>query len=113
MNRIARRATACAITLAALGAAACGADEPNRSRVAAAKCSLPVAEKAGFPQDSLPSTENVEVEALKDGRYRVTGRSVTVGEGTRAVDFTCEVAPDDTDKLRGFKITRLEVTPIN
>jgi hypothetical protein len=61
----------------------------------------------------MPSTENVEVEALKEGRYRVTGRSAIVGETTRAVEFTCEVMPDDSDKLRGFKVTLLEVTPTN
>lgn len=96
----------------ALSLAGCGEGSGNRSAVAAAKCALPVAVKAGFPDDSVPQTDGVEVKDLHHGRYRVTGRSTLVGDTTRAVDFVCEVAPDDTDKLRGFKVTHLEVTRI-
>lgn len=113
LSRSARSACAVVLVLgAASGLAACGADREDRAAVAAAKCSLPVAEKAGFPQDALPQKEAVDVETLTDGRYRVTGRSTILSEVTNAVGFLCEVAPDRSDKLRGFKVTRLEVTPI-
>ena len=101
-----------ALLCTALSLTACGDDSIDRSAVAAAKCALPVAQKAGFPDDTSPQTDGVEVEDLKKGRYRVTGRSIIVGDETRAVDFVCDVAPDDSDKLRGFKVTHLEVTPV-
>jgi hypothetical protein len=97
----------------AVGLACCASNDEDRAAIAAAKCSLPVSEKAGFPENSLPQYEANDVEDLKEGRYRVTGRSTVVGEVTKAVEFVCEVAPDDSDKLRGFKVTRLDVTPLN
>lgn len=100
------------LTCTTLNLVGCADGGGNRSAVAAAKCAVPVAEKAGFPDDALPRTDGVQVEDLKQGRYRVTGRSTIVGDVTQSVDFTCEVAPDDKDKLRGFKVTHLEVTPI-
>lgn len=110
----ARALSAIAVLLgAAVGLASCTSKDEDRAAIAAAKCSVPVSEKAGFPEDALPQYEAREVEDLKAGRYRVTGRSALVGEVTKAVDFVCEVDPDDSDKLRGFKVTRLEVTPVN
>ncbi|WP_433319753.1 hypothetical protein [Micromonospora chersina] len=79
--------------------------------MASAKCALPVAQKAGFPEGSSPRREGIEVEDLGKGSYRLTGRSVLVGQQTSSVGFVCEVAPDASDKLRGFKVTRLDVTP--
>ncbi|HEX2894293.1 MAG TPA: hypothetical protein VHO29_09870 [Marmoricola sp.] len=114
LGRTAHSACAAVLVLvAAAGLAACGSDKEDRTAVAAAKCSMPVSEKAGFPEDSSPQNEAVEVEDLTDGRYRVRGRSSVVGEVTKAVDFVCEVAPDTSDKLRGFKVTRLDVMPID
>jgi hypothetical protein len=80
----------------------------DRAAVAAAKCALPVAQEAGFPADSSPQQEAVEVKTLGQGGFRVTGRSARAGQ---AVSVVCEVAPDSSDKLRGFKVTHLEVTP--
>ena len=90
--------------------AGCSTDE--RGAVASAKCSLPAAEKAGF--DGWFEKRDATVTDLGEGRYRVTG--VVVGppdEGARSADFVCEVAPDPSDRLRGFKVTHLEVTPLN
>lgn len=98
---------------AAAGLAACSSDKEDRAAIAAAKCSLPVAEQAGFSKDSPHQNVGLAVKDLSGGRYRVTGRSSIVGEMTKAVDFVCEVEPDDSDRLRGFKVTRLEVTPIS
>ncbi|WP_250003713.1 hypothetical protein [Actinoplanes sp. M2I2] len=91
------------------GAAGCSADE--REAVASAKCSVPVAEEAGF--DDWFDKRDTTVTGLGEGRYRVTGVMLSRPEVARSVDFVCEVAPDPSDQLRGFKVTLLEVTPIN
>lgn len=115
--RSATAAVFCAVVaVAAVGFAGCTADQADRSAVAAAKCSLPVDEKAGFsttPTGTTADKEGVTVTSLGEGRYRVTGQAVGHGENghVRAVDFTCEVAPDASDKLRGFKVTSLTITP--
>lgn len=89
--------------------AGCGTD---RAETAAAKCSMPVEEEAGFGvlRGELP-TMRVDVDDLGEGRYRVQGTVTKVGPGNqvRDAEFVCEVAPDDSDKLRGFAVTRLEV----
>lgn len=106
----------CAIAVSlgvVVGLASCTSNHEDRATIAAAKCSVPVSEEAGFPEDALPHYEADEVEDLKEGRYRVTGTSTIVGEVTKAVEFVCEVAPDDSDELRGFKVTHLDVTPLN
>ncbi len=95
----------------AFGLASCGSGE-DRAAVAAAKCSVPVSEKAGFPEDALPEYDAQQVEDLDEGRYRVTGTSTVVDGVSKTVEFVCEVAPDDSDKLRGFKVTRLDVKPV-
>jgi hypothetical protein len=98
---------------AALGLGACSSEAADRAAVASAKCSLPVAEKAGLPEDAHPRKDAVKVEDLGKGSYRVTGRMGVVGAEHGSVNFVCEVAPDDSNKLRGIKVTRLEVSPIN
>ena len=93
----------------ALLSTGCAAD---RAETAAAKCSMPVEEEAGFGvlRGDLP-TMRVDVDDLGEGRFRVQGTVTKRGPGAqiRAADFVCEVAPDASDKLRGFAVTRLEV----
>ncbi len=116
-KRSARPGVICAVlAVVGVGFAGCAADQADRSAVAAAKCSLPVDEKAGFsttPTGTTADKEGVTVTNLGEGRYRVTGQAVGHGENghVRTVDFTCEVAPDASDKLRGFKVTSLTITP--
>ncbi|MGZ4560327.1 MAG: hypothetical protein ACXVXJ_05030 [Mycobacteriaceae bacterium] len=99
-----------------------GCSSEDRAAVAAAKCSLPVDQKAGFisqPVDAgdryggLPEKRAVEVTDLGDGRYEVTGQTVLqTDKGIRGADFDCVVSPDKRDKLRGFAVTRLRVGPV-
>lgn len=99
-----------------------GCSSQDRAAVAAAKCSLPVDQKAGFinqPVDAgdryggLPKKRAVEVIDLGDGRYEVTGQTVLhTDKGLRGADFDCLVSPDRRDKLRGFAVTRLQVSPV-
>lgn len=98
----------CWVVVLALAAGACSSGD--RASVAAAKCAKPVADKAGFPTSSSPRQDGIQVKELGHGRYRVSGRSEIGGQVAKSVSFTCEVTPDPNDRLRGFKITRLEVT---
>ena len=104
------------MAVAAVGFGGCAADEADRAAVAAAKCSLPVDERAGFdttPTGTTADHQGVIVTSLGGGSYRVTGQAVGHGQDghVRRVDFTCEVAPDASDKLRGFKLISLTVSP--
>lgn len=115
MYRMTRRITWALAALglgAAMALAACGSD---RAEIAAAKCSMPVEEEAGFGllRGELP-TMSVDVDDLGEGHFRVQGTVTKRGPGdqTRTADFVCEVSPDDSDKLRGFAVTRLEVSAI-
>ncbi|WP_412749107.1 hypothetical protein [Krasilnikovia sp. M28-CT-15] len=89
-------------------AAGCSTDRLDASAIAAAKCSLPVGEKAGFGDDPTEKRD-ITVTDLGDGRFRVTGFVVGPPEQRRSVGFLCEVEPDPTDQLRGLKVTRIEV----
>ena len=91
-------------------AAGCSVDVEDRSAVAAATCSLPVDEQADFAETETGATaekEDVVVTSLGHGSYRVTGRPVghELDGHVRRVDFICEVVPDSSDKLRGFRVT--------
>jgi hypothetical protein len=103
-TRTAVLAVTAAVTVA--GLAGCGTD---REDVAAAKCNLPVREAIGVTDDSVHTDRyGTSVDDLGDGRYRVTGQMVL---DTKITDYVCELAPDPTDKLRGFKVTLLQTTP--
>lgn len=98
------------------------ARRPDRAAAAAAKCSLPVDQKAGFINQSVdggdryggfPEKRAVEVIDLGEGRYEVTGQTVVQADnGLRGADFDCLVSPERRDKLRGFAVTRLQVSPV-
>ena len=104
--RPARAALFVAMALAvSLGAGGCA--KVDREAVATAKCSLAVSQKAGFDQDLTP-LQVVTVTNLGGGRYRVEG---SASAGDKTVAYTCEVAPDASDKLRGLRVTRLDVAP--
>ena len=97
------------LLVVAIGSGACSTED--RSAVAAAKCALPVAQEAGFSDDSAPRQNALSVTDLGHGSYRVTGHASSGDDATSSVTFVCEVAPDTSDKLRGFKVTHLEVHP--
>lgn len=108
-----------ALTLLVVAGLASGCG-PNldRAAVAAAKCSLPVDQRLGIPADETAERSDLRVTDLGQGRYRVTGivlagrsgvPSVTRNGAEYGTAFLCEVAPDSSDKLRGFKVTHLEV----
>jgi len=90
---------------------ACSEAEPDRKSVAAAKCQLPVSERLGLVDDQRIYSLGVVVDDLGEGRFRVKG-TATFDEldGTqKEVPYTCEVAPDGSDKLRGFRVTSIEL----
>lgn len=108
-HRVRALPAAAVALVVAMATGACSTED--RAAIASAKCAQPVAEKAGFPEGSPPRAQGIEVEELGKGSYRVTGRYVSADERANSVSFVCEVAPDASDKFRGFKVTRLEVTP--
>jgi hypothetical protein len=94
--------------------AGCGHSISDRERVAVAKCGLPASEKFGLTADQPVLLNGYAVRSLGGGRYRVTGvgnRDAGPGGSAEIGTFICEVAPDPTDKLRGFKVTSLVVKP--
>jgi hypothetical protein len=94
----------CTLLLAAGLLAGCG-QNADRSAVAAAKCYLSVV-KAPHPRhNAAMQTSQVEVADLGHGRYRVTG--VAEPQGKAPSSYTCDVAPDSSDTLRGFRVGRL------
>jgi hypothetical protein len=107
-----------AVLLLAGVVSGCTGPNTDRAAVAAAKCALPVQQRLGVPADEDPATTGVHVADLGSGRYRVTGIILASGRGVPTIktdgrdygtQFLCEVAPDSSDTLRGFKVTRLDV----
>jgi hypothetical protein len=100
--------------LLVLALAGCGEDEPDRATVAAAKCGLPVEQELGPTGEEYVDQEVKEVTDLGEGRYRVTGTAAHLGlpdHDSARYEYVCEVSPDASDRLRGFRVDRLEVTP--
>lgn len=83
----------------------CGQGSADRAGVAAAKCSLPVAERIDKADPLQVQTSGAEVTSLGSGRYRVTGAADMIGGNSYSF------APDPSDKLRGFRVTSLQVKP--
>lgn len=93
-------------------AAGCVSIDTGRAEVAVAKCSLPVKEELGLANGQRMDTSQVQVQHMGDGRYRVTGVASYAKEGREdRTDsaYTCEVEPDQTDTLRGFRVSALTV----
>jgi hypothetical protein len=106
------------VLLAIAGAAAGCGPNLDRAAIAAAKCSLPVDQRLGIPTSETAERSDVRVTDLGSGRYRVTGIVLAGRSGVPSAKrngaeygtpFLCEVAPDPSDKLRGLKVTHLEV----
>jgi hypothetical protein len=83
----------------------------DRSQIAAAKCALPVIERLGYDAESPLYPSAIDVTALGKGSYRVYGRVADHSRG-RAYSYVCEVVPDSSDRLRGFRVSRLDVEPV-
>jgi hypothetical protein len=89
--------------------AGCGDDKPDPNAVAAAKCHLPLVEHLKPTSEPGVDESAVEVRDLGNGRREVTG-SVTVLPDGPTKSFVCVVTPDASDKLRGLRVERLDVT---
>ncbi len=92
----------------------CGEEGSDPNAVAAAKCTLPLSQRLLLPEGDRVSLEGVRVEELPGGRRGVTGIAlVRVEDGsegtTRSHEFSCVVAPDAADKLRGLRLETLDV----
>jgi hypothetical protein len=87
--------------------AACGEPETDAAAVAAAKCASAVHDELGLAEsDTSLDTSDVGVTG-DDAERRVEGRwQVSDGGSGR---FTCVVVPDESDKLRGLRVTDLDV----
>ena len=96
------------VLLAIAGAAAGCGPNLDRAAIAAAKCSLPVDQRLGIPTSETAERSDVRVTGIVlAGRSGVPSAKRNGAEyGT---PFLCEVAPDPSDKLRGLKVTHLEV----
>lgn len=92
----------------AAGLVACSSQpSADPDAVASAKCALPLAERLSVPDSTHVQEQGVQVTDLGKGRRQVTGQVVKPGEAFQA--FTCVVAPDPSDKLRGLRIESLTV----
>lgn len=104
-----------AVTVVLLAGAlttSCVSIDTDRREVAVAKCSLPVKEELGLANGQRMDTSQVQVQDMGDGRYRVTGFASYAKEWQEdrtESAYTCEVEPDSTDRLRGFRVSALTV----
>src|SRR3954452_1151032 len=90
------------------GVVACGGhSHPDPNAVASAKCVLPLAERLKVPDGDQVEEQGVRVTDLGGGRRKVTGQAAKPGGSFHA--FTCVVAPDSSDKLRGLRIESITV----
>lgn len=71
----------------------------------------PAREQLGHAQAGDVELRNTETRSLGRGRFRVTGDVVGVAGNQSKATYLCEVARDASDKLRGLKITKLQVVP--
>lgn len=91
--------------IAAAGLAACGS-ESGPAEFAAAKCASAVHDELGLTDGATVRTSDVTVEGDDDER-RLTGRWEATDAGSG--EYECVVVPDETDELRGLRVTLLEV----
>ncbi len=101
-----RTAYALAAVLLLLALPGCEREDPNA--LAAAKCSLPLGQRIGAPDDRPAKTSEVRVRDLGKGRREVTGLVARPDAG-RLASFVCVVTPDASDQLRGLRVERLDV----
>ena len=92
--------------LAVFTLAGCGADT-HAAALASAECASAVHDDLGLAEsDTSLRTSDVTVGGDDDER-RVAGRW-EVPDG-REGEFTCVVVPDDSNRLRGLRVTDLDV----
>ena len=89
-----------------------GGESVDTVELAAAKCGLPVYEELGDSDTRSVERDVMEVLDLGDGDFRINGTAtVRKGQEVELFAYECEVTPDDGDS-RGFRVTRLEVDPL-
>lgn len=96
---------AAAAGTAVLALAGCGTDTSDAER-AVAECAHAVHEDLELLEEQTVRTRDVGVEGA-DADWRMTGRWEVSGAG--GGEFTCVVAPDEDDELRGLRVTELQV----
>jgi hypothetical protein len=85
----------------------CTSHRDHAAELAAAKCGSALHDALRLSAfDTGPSRSKVRVSAISGGR-RVTGMFAESDGLARS--FVCEVAPDRFDKLRGLRVTRLDL----
>jgi hypothetical protein len=92
--------------VAAAALAGCGSDATGPAELAAAKCTSAVHHDLGLRDGETVRTDDVAFEGDDDER-RLTGRWEAADAGSG--DFDCVVVPDESDDLRGLRVTELEV----
>jgi hypothetical protein len=90
-------------------ASGCSDHEPTTA-TANAKCVSAMYDQLKTPSGVRLISKNIQVARLSGHRLRVTA-FVTSANGGRPHGYVCVVSPDPTDKLRGLRIDRLQVTP--
>ena len=80
--------------------------DPKAVELATAECGTAVREDLSLTEGEPFSTSDVAVEEEGEA-HRVTGRWEVTGGGYG--EFDCVVVPDESDELRGLRVTELEV----
>jgi hypothetical protein len=92
--------------LAVVTLAGCGS-ETHAAALASAECASAVHDELGLAEsDTSLRTSDVTVDGDDDER-RVAGRWEVAGGGHG--EFRCVAVPDDSDRLRGLRVTDLDV----
>jgi hypothetical protein len=95
------------VGLAIVVLAACGETDTRAAALATATCTGAVHDELDLPDGEPVRSQDVTVQRDAD-EQRVTGLwEAAVGAGFG--EFTCVVVPDDSDELRGLRVTDLEV----
>lgn len=82
-------------------------DDLDAAALATAKCTNAVHGDLGLPEsDTSLDTDEVFVQG-SDPERTVTGQWTHPAKGSDL--FTCSVVPDPADKLRGLRVTRIDV----
>jgi hypothetical protein len=89
------------------GLAACGEKDTDTAALAAAECASAVHDELGLEEtDTSLDTSDVGVTG-DDARLRVEGGWQVPDGGSGR--FTCVVVPDESDELRGLRVSDLDV----
>jgi hypothetical protein len=91
--------------VAVVSLAGCAPDL-TAAELATAKCAHAVHDELGLTEAETVRTSDVTVEGDDDER-RLTGRWEVADAGYG--EFDCVVVPDESDELRGLRVTELDV----